>query len=126
MSLRGLQTVEGQVGATRRAAEVIAALPTSSWPAHLTHVVARTGIAPGIALSEAFDAAQLRTGAARGPQEERTAEASVALDGAAWPDAARASAPEMSAETFADTLRPPPRAAASARRPAPARPWQRR
>jgi DNA primase catalytic core len=56
-----LDTVEGQVHATRRAAEVIAALPSTSWPAHLTHVVARTGIAPDIALSEVFDAARART-----------------------------------------------------------------
>ncbi|WP_233488955.1 MobF family relaxase [Blastococcus sp. TF02-09] len=51
-----LDTVEGQVHATRRAAEVIAALPTTSWPAHLTELVARTAIAPDIALSEVFDA----------------------------------------------------------------------
>ncbi|SOC52913.1 DNA primase, catalytic core [Blastococcus aggregatus] len=56
-----LDTVEGQVHATRRAAEVIAALPTTSWPAHLTDLVARTGIAPDIALSEVFDAAQARS-----------------------------------------------------------------
>lgn len=56
-----LDTAEGQVHATRRAAEVIAALPTASWPAYLTHVVARTGIAPDIALWEVFDAAQART-----------------------------------------------------------------
>jgi DNA primase len=56
-----LDTIEGQVHGTRRAAEVIAALPITSWPAHLTHVVARTGIAPEIALSEVFDAAQAGT-----------------------------------------------------------------
>jgi DNA primase catalytic core len=56
-----LDSVEGQVHATRRAAEVIAALPTTSWPAHLTELVARTGIAPDIALSEVFDAAQVRS-----------------------------------------------------------------
>ncbi|MFQ1003656.1 MobF family relaxase [Modestobacter sp. SSW1-42] len=56
-----LDTVEGQVHATRRAAEVIAALPSTSWPAHLTALVARTGIAPDIALSEVFDAAQARS-----------------------------------------------------------------
>jgi DNA primase catalytic core len=55
-----LDTVEGQVHAARRAAEVIAALPSSSWPAHLTQVVARTGIAPEIALSVAFEAARVR------------------------------------------------------------------
>jgi hypothetical protein len=31
-----LNTVEGQVHATRRAAEVIASLPAISWPEHLT------------------------------------------------------------------------------------------
>jgi DNA primase catalytic core len=55
-----LDTVEGQVHAARRAAQVIAALPPASWPERLTHVVARTGIAPDIALSEVFDAAQAR------------------------------------------------------------------
>ncbi|GAB4079067.1 MobF family relaxase [Modestobacter muralis] len=53
-----LDTVEGQVLATRRATEVIAALPTDSWPRHLTDVVVHTGVAPGIALSEVFDAAR--------------------------------------------------------------------
>jgi DNA primase catalytic core len=55
-----LDTVEGQVHAARRAAEVIAALPFGCWPANLTNVVARTGIAPDIALSEVFDAARAR------------------------------------------------------------------
>ena len=64
-----LNTVEGQVHATRCAAEVIAALPTASWPAHLTRVVARTGIAPDIALSEVFDAARARM---KGDQRPRT------------------------------------------------------
>ena len=45
---------------TRRAAEVIAVLPSTSWPAHLTDVVARTGIPPDIAMSEVFAAAQAR------------------------------------------------------------------
>jgi hypothetical protein len=49
------------VHAARRAAEVIVALPATSWPAHLTRVVARTGITPEIALSEVFDAAQAGT-----------------------------------------------------------------
>ncbi len=55
-----LDTVEGQVHATRRAAQVIAALPSTRWPEHLTDLVARTGIAPDIALSEVFDAARTR------------------------------------------------------------------
>jgi DNA primase catalytic core len=55
-----LDTVEGQVHATRRSAEVIAALPATSWPKHLSDLVARTGIAPEIALSEVFDAVQAR------------------------------------------------------------------
>jgi Phage integrase, N-terminal SAM-like domain len=44
----------------RGAGQVIAALAFTSWPAHLTDVVARTGIAPDIALSEVFDAAWAR------------------------------------------------------------------
>lgn len=60
-----LDTVEGQVSATRRAAEVIAALPTTRWPALLTEVVARTGIAPDIARSEVFDAVKRCAGTAR-------------------------------------------------------------
>ncbi|MCO7218290.1 MobF family relaxase [Klenkia sp. PcliD-1-E] len=51
-----LATVEGQVAAVRRSAEVIAALPVHRWPALLTHVVARTGVAPDIALAETFTA----------------------------------------------------------------------
>jgi hypothetical protein len=46
------------VHATRRAAEVIAALPAASWPAQLTDMVVRTGIAPEIALSEVLNAVQ--------------------------------------------------------------------
>jgi DNA primase catalytic core len=53
-----LDTVEGQVHATRRAAAVIAALPSTSWPAHLTYLVAHTGIAPDIALFEVIEAAE--------------------------------------------------------------------
>jgi DNA primase len=62
-----LDTVEGQVHAARRAVEVIAAVPSTSWPAHLTRVVASTGIAPDIALSEVFDAARARTDNAHVP-----------------------------------------------------------
>ncbi|SDG19954.1 MobF family relaxase [Klenkia brasiliensis] len=56
-----LDTVEGQVAATRRSAEVIASVPVPQWPALLTHVVARTGIAPDIALAETLAAADRRT-----------------------------------------------------------------
>ncbi|WP_166486729.1 MobF family relaxase [Blastococcus saxobsidens] len=62
-----LDTVEGQVHAARRAAVVIAAVPSTSWPAHLTRVVASTGIAPDIALSEVFDAARARIEGAHVP-----------------------------------------------------------
>jgi DNA primase catalytic core len=61
-----LGTVEGQVAATRRSAEVIAATPVPQWPALLTHVVARTGIAPDIALAETLAAADLRADKKRG------------------------------------------------------------
>jgi DNA primase catalytic core len=67
-----LDTVEGQVHATRRAAEVVAALPAESWPAHLTDLVTRTGIAPDIALFEVIDAARRRT---KGPSAVRAARA---------------------------------------------------
>jgi len=53
-----LDTVEGRVLATRRAAAVIGALPPTSWAEHLTAVVTRTGIAPDTALSEVLDAGQ--------------------------------------------------------------------
>jgi DNA primase catalytic core len=56
-----LETVEGQIHAARRAAQVIAAVPLASWPAHLTDLVARTSIAPDIALSEVLDAHKART-----------------------------------------------------------------
>ncbi|WP_166503791.1 MobF family relaxase [Modestobacter italicus] len=121
-----LDTAEGQVLATRRAAEVIAALPTSSWPVHLTHVVARTGIAPGIALSETLDAAQLRTGAGRGPLRIRWADAAVDLDWATSPDAVRPSAAAMHAERSTDPLGAAQRAAVGRRRPTRAMPQQRR
>ncbi|MCO7218576.1 AAA family ATPase [Klenkia sp. PcliD-1-E] len=55
-----LNTVEGQVDATRRAARIIAAVPVDQWPALLTQVVAGTGIAPDIALTEVLDAAEVR------------------------------------------------------------------
>jgi DNA primase catalytic core len=55
-----LDTVEGQVLATRRAASVIAALPPTSWATHIVAVVALTGIAPDIAATEVMDAAGWR------------------------------------------------------------------
>ncbi|WP_299960521.1 MobF family relaxase [uncultured Modestobacter sp.] len=64
-----LDTVEGQVHATRRAAEVIAALPARSWPMHLTRLVTQVDIDPGIALSEVFDAAQRNVDRACPPQD---------------------------------------------------------
>ncbi|MCZ2849808.1 MobF family relaxase [Modestobacter sp. VKM Ac-2978] len=100
-----LDTVEGQVLATRRAAEVIAAVPTTSWPAHLTHVVVRTGIALGIAMSEVFDAAQRRARSALGQQDAGTADATAGPDQVTLSDAMRPT------EGRADTLDVPLRAA---------------
>jgi len=51
-----LNTVEGAVLATRRAAHVVAALPMAAWPRHLTTIVGRTGVAAETALNEVFDA----------------------------------------------------------------------
>ncbi|WP_345433763.1 hypothetical protein, partial [Modestobacter marinus] len=121
-----LDTVEGQVLATRHAAEVIAATPTTSWPAHLTHLVVRTNIAPDIAMSEVFDADQRRAGAARGRQETGTANTTVGPDGATLSGATRPSTTEESAEMPATTLRAAQRAALGTRRPAWATPGQRR
>ena len=56
-----LDTAEGIVFATRRAAEVIAALPSDSWPVHLTRTVARTGVSPDIAVNELLNARQAWT-----------------------------------------------------------------
>ncbi|GHE06918.1 MobF family relaxase [Klenkia taihuensis] len=67
---KDLATVEGQVAATRRAAQVIAATPVTTWAALLTQVVARTGIAPDIALQEALAVGDLLTS----PVRHRTAE----------------------------------------------------
>ncbi len=51
-----LNTVEGAVLATRRAAHVVAALPMAAWPRHLTTIVGRTGVSAETALNEVFDA----------------------------------------------------------------------
>ena len=51
-----LDTAEGRVFSTRRAAEVIAALPPDAWAGHLTQAVARTGVSPDIAINELLDA----------------------------------------------------------------------
>jgi len=113
-----LDTVEGQVHATRRAAEVIAALPTTSWPAHLTDLVARTSIAPGIALSEVFHAAQ-----ARSEGDRRTRAALPAQDGDACapvPDRATESAPPVTGrQILTDSTRAAQLAASAALRSQP-------
>ena len=117
-----LHTVEGQVHAARRAAEVIAAVPSTSWPTHLTHVVARTGIAPDIALSEVFGAAQSRTEQvhmqARTGSPDRLPE-SITEPGAE-PYAACAN-PSASATdgTLADSMQATQRAASAQRHPRP-------
>ncbi|WP_375502726.1 MobF family relaxase [uncultured Jatrophihabitans sp.] len=51
-----LDTVEGRVYTARAAAQVVAALPASTWPAYLTCIVARTDIAHQTAIEELFDA----------------------------------------------------------------------
>jgi DNA primase catalytic core len=52
-----LDTVEGAVLATRRAAQVVAALPPNAWAEHLTRTVACTGVSANTALTEVFAAA---------------------------------------------------------------------
>jgi DNA primase catalytic core len=123
-----LDTIEGQVHAARRAAEVIAAVPSTSWPAHLTHVVARTGIAPDIALSEVFDAARVRTEAAgvlaRTVPPGRLREPST--DPGMKPPVPVMSAAETGSETLADSTQMAQRAAPAGRHPRPpARPGPR-
>jgi DNA primase catalytic core len=102
-----LDTIEGQVHAARRAAEVIAAVPSTSWPAHLTYVVASTGIAPAIALSEVFHAARARTKVAHVPA--RTASPSRlperAIDPVKERPAAVMSAAENGSEALTDSVR---------------------
>jgi DNA primase catalytic core len=125
-----LETVEGQVHAARRAAEVIAAVPSTSWPAHLTHLVARTGIAPDIALSEVFDAARARTEDARAPARTvspgRLPE--PATDPGMNPPVPVRSAADTGPEALANTVQAAQRAASAGRHPRPSarpRPHQR-
>jgi DNA primase len=56
-----LGTAEGRVFSTRRAAEVICALPPDAWAAHLTRTMARTGVSPDIAVNELLEARQAWT-----------------------------------------------------------------
>jgi hypothetical protein len=56
-----LNTCEGRVWTTRRAAEVIAALPAGTWATRMTQLVARTGVSPDIAVAELLDASQAWT-----------------------------------------------------------------
>jgi DNA primase catalytic core len=123
-----LDTVEGRVHAARRAAEVIAAAPSTSWPGHLTRLVASTGIAPDIALSEVFDAARTRTEDAHVPA--RTVSPGRLPDPATdpWMEARTPvmSAAETEQETLADSVQAAQRAASARRSPClPARPGPR-
>jgi hypothetical protein len=113
-----LDTVEGQVHAVRRAAEVIAVVPSTSWPAHLTHVVARTGIAPDIALSEVFDAAQGRTKDVHAPARTalRGGTPTASTDQGTEPSTSVTSAAELGRGTLTDSQQAARRAAAAARR----------
>ncbi|MCW2527434.1 MAG: dnaG3 [Pseudonocardiales bacterium] len=51
-----LDTVEGRVHATRRAAEVIAALPPSTWSTHVDTVIQQTGVGLETAINEVLGA----------------------------------------------------------------------
>jgi DNA primase catalytic core len=127
-----LDTVEGQVHAARRAAQVIAALPTRRWPAHLTHVVARTGLPPEIALSEVLDAVQpvprepvdVRQQTRLGPllPESRTEGRVEPGDATSGPTGLGAGLPS---ETLADSTQQAQHATAD-KRPLPLRPQERR
>ncbi|WP_231486620.1 MobF family relaxase [Candidatus Blastococcus massiliensis] len=113
-----LDTVEGQVHAVRRAAEVIAVVPSTSWPAHLTHVVARTGIAPDIALSEVFDAARGRTKDVHAPARTalRGGTPTPSTDPGTELSTSVTSAAELGRGTLTDSQQAARRAAAAARR----------
>jgi DNA primase catalytic core len=123
-----LDTVEGQVHAARRSAEVIAALPPTRWPEHLTHVVASTGIAPEIALAEVFDAARARAEAPRAEEcSEETglsAQPIVDLGTTLYPPTASLPAADLSPGTPTNSGQAAERAlsALGNRRP-PARAW---
>ncbi|TYP87414.1 MobF family relaxase [Blastococcus xanthinilyticus] len=125
-----LDTVESQVHAARRAAEVIAAVPATSWPAHLTHVVASTGIAPDIALCEVFAADRARTENAQVPARtvspDRLPE--PAADPGMDPPVRVRSAADTGPEALANSVQAAQRAASAGRRPRPSvrpRPHQR-
>ena len=51
-----LDTVEGSVYAARAAAQVVAALPASTWPEYLSGIVATTDVEHQTAIEELFDA----------------------------------------------------------------------
>jgi hypothetical protein len=68
-----LDTVEGRVFATRRAAEVIAALPYG-WIEHIDRLVDQTGIAKQTAMSEVIDAVEAWTADPRGLAKKHLAE----------------------------------------------------
>jgi DNA primase len=101
-----LDTVEGQVYAARRAAEVIAALPTTSWPTHLTDLVSRTGITPDIAMSEVFDAARARTDVAQERSKTRPSDRlfECGTDGGRETSNPEGAARKTAAETLAGSV----------------------
>ncbi len=68
-----LDTVEGRVFATRRAAEVIAALP-DGWIEHIDRLVEQTGISKQTAMSEVLDAVEAWTADPRGLAKKHIAE----------------------------------------------------
>jgi DNA primase catalytic core len=68
-----LDTVEGRVFATRRAAEVIAALP-DGWIERTDRLVAQTGISKQTAMSEVIDAVDAWTADPRGLAKKHLAE----------------------------------------------------
>ena len=68
-----LGTVEGRVFATRRAAEVIAALP-DGWIEHIDRLVGQTGISKQTAMSEVIDAVEAWTADPRGLVNKHLAE----------------------------------------------------
>ena len=68
-----LDTVEGRVFATRRAAEVIAALP-DGWIEHIDRLVDQTGISKPTAMSEVIAAVEAWTADPRGLAEKHLAE----------------------------------------------------
>ena len=69
-----LHTVEGRVSATRRAAEVIAALPPDRWAGHLIDLVALIGISEDVAIHEILDASTTWAADPRAAAAKRIAE----------------------------------------------------